>query len=410
MNERKILLLICDGLGDRPVPELHGRTPLQAARKPAIDRIASSAMHGLLYTIKPGFIPGSDTSHLSILGYDPTEFYTGRGPFEALGAGLHLSKGDIAFRCNFATVDAAGKIVDRRAGRIREPETAELASLVTGMQIDGVNVTFRESTEHRCVLVLSGKGLGANVSDTDPGETGSAVLRSEPLDRDSARTAEILNKFTLQASRIFSASEVNRRRMEKNLPPANTVLARSGGMYPELQPFSLKHGMSFGAVAAEGLIKGICLALGAEVVTPPGATAGMDTDLRAKGRAALKMLETNDFVFIHVKPTDVAGHDGNAAGKVSIIERVDGMLNDMLTEIGGDVVFAMTADHSTPVSEKEHTCDPVPLMIYSKGLRSDGISSYDEISAAGGSLNGLRGLDMMPLLKGYAQRNKKYGA
>ncbi len=410
MSERKILLLICDGLGDRPVEELHGRTPLQAARKPATDRIASSAMHGLLYTIKPGFIPGSDTSHLSILGYDPAEFYTGRGPFEALGAGLHLSRGDIAFRCNFATVDSGGKIVDRRAGRIREPETAELASLVSNMRIDDVSVTFKESTEHRCVLVLSGKDLGANVSDTDPGETGSPVLQSRPLDRHSARTAEVLNKFTFQASKILAGSEVNRKRIQRNLPPANTILARSGGMYPELQPFSVKHGMSFGAIAAEGLIKGICLALGADVVTPAGATAGMDTNLGSKGKAVLKMLATNDFVFIHVKPTDIAGHDGNAAGKVSIIERVDAMLNDIFAELDENVVFAMTADHSTPVSAKEHTCDPVPLMIYSKGLRSDGISSFDEISAARGSLNGLRGLDIMPLLKGYAQRNKKYGA
>ncbi len=410
MMKRKILLIVCDGLGDRPTPDLGGKTPLQAALKPNIDMVAGKAMHGLIYTISPGVVPGSDTSHLSLLGYDPRDFYTGRGPFEALGAGMKLKPGEVAFRCNFATVDGKGVITDRRAGRIREPETAELASLVSDMHINGAHVRFKESTEHRCVLVIGGKGLGPKVSDTDPGSTGMPLQLSKGKDAASAKTAKILNEFTRIAGKAFSDSAINRDRIKQGLPPANAVVARSGGTFPSIEPFREKHGLKFGAVAAEGLIIGLCKALGGEVVTPPGATAGMDTNLRAKGKAALAMLREKDFVLVHVKPTDIAGHDGNARGKVDILQRTDAMLGDIISKAGDDVVLAITGDHSTPVSAKEHTCDPVPLMVFASGLRPDGIPAFDEISASTGSLNWLKGPELMPLLKGYAGWNEKYGA
>jgi len=406
--KRKILLLICDGLGDRPVPEFGGRTPLQEARKPAIDRMASRALHGLIYTISPGIVPGSDTSHLSLLGYNPGEVYTGRGPFEAKGAGMELRPGDIAFRCNFATVQN-GIVTDRRAGRIREPDTGKLAGLISKMDIGDCSVEFRESTEHRAVLVLHGSGLGDRVSDTDPGETGKAILKATGADGRSQKTADVLNAFTEKALKVLGASDINRERAAKGLAPANAVLARGCGASPNVESFEKHHGLSFGAIAAEGLIKGICSYMGGKVVTPPGATAGMDTDLRAKGRAVREMLEEKDFVFVHVKPTDVAGHDGNFRGKVDIIEKVDSMIED-LNDIMGEVIFAMTADHSTPVTAREHTCDPVPLMINMEGGRSDGIGTFNEIDAARGSLTGLTGRDLMPLLKGYADRTEKYGA
>lgn len=406
---KKILLLICDGLGDRPVPSFSGKTPLQSAATPNMDTLAERSMQGLLYTIAPGVTPGSDTSHLSLLGYDPAGIYTGRGPFEAAGVGMKMKPGDIAFRCNFATVDGKGVVLDRRAGRIGEPETGELASLLPVTEIDGSTVSFKESTEHRCVVVISGKGLGARVTDTDPGETGRPVQKATGLDEASSKTAEVLNKFTQRVMDVFSKSDVNGKRSKTGLPPANAILARGGGVYPSIDSFESKHHMSFGAVAAEGLIVGICRVLGGEVVTPPGATANMNTDLLSKGRAALDLLKKKDFVLVHVKATDIAGHDGNAQGKVDMIAKVDRMIGEIFSS-SGDFVFAMTGDHSTPVTAKEHTCDPVPLMIHSNGLRSDGLHSFDEIAAGKGSLNSLRGLDLMPLLMGYADRNEKYGA
>lgn len=407
---KKILLVICDGLGDRPVPELGGLTPLQAARKKNLDTIAPKAMQGLLYTIAPGVVPGSDTSHLSLLGYDPKGIYTGRGPFEAAGVGINMKEGDVAFRCNFATISRDRTVVDRRAGRVGEPDTGRLTSLLPAAKIDGTTVTFKESTEHRCVVVISGDGLGSSVTDTDPGAEGLKMLPAQGLDGSSAKTAAILNEFTGMIIDKFSDCAVNRDREARGLKPANTILARGGGVYPRVEPFDKKHNMSFGAVAAEGLILGICRVLGGEAVTPPGATANMKTDLMAKGRAAVDLLAKKDFVLIHVKPTDVAGHDGNASGKVDIIERTDSMIGEIFSSFKGELVFAMTGDHSTPVTAKEHTCDPVPLLIYSKSLRHDGLDSFDENSAARGSLASLRGLDLMTLLKGYADRNEKYGA
>lgn len=407
---RKILLLICDGLGDRPVPSYSGKTPLQAAVKPNLDSLAKKSMQGLLYTIAPGITPGSDTSHLSLLGYNPVGIYTGRGPFEAAGVGMKMKAGDIAFRCNFATVDSKGIVTDRRAGRIGEPDTGKLASLLPVTELNGTTVSFKESTEHRCVVVISGKGLGARVTDTDPGETGHPVLKATGADGASSKTADVLNDFTRIATDAFSKSDVNARRSRDGLPQANTILARGGGMFPSVDSFEKKHHMSFGAVAAEGLIVGICRVLGGEVVTPPGATANMNTDLLSKGRAAMDMLERKEFVLIHVKATDIAGHDGNPDGKVKMIEKVDKMIGEIFSSTKGDLVFAMTGDHSTPVTAKEHTCDPVPLLIHSPGLRSDGLASFDEISAGRGSLTSLRGLDLLPLLMGYADRNEKYGA
>ncbi|MEM3851483.1 MAG: 2,3-bisphosphoglycerate-independent phosphoglycerate mutase [Methanomassiliicoccales archaeon] len=407
---RKILFIICDGLGDRPSAELNGLTPLQAAKKPNIDRIAANAMQGVIYTISPGTVPGSDTSHLTLLGYNPEKVYTGRGPLEAVGAGVEMKAGDVAFRCNFATVDERGVVKDRRAGRIKEPETAELASLLQGIEIGEHRLTFKESTEHRCVLVIHGSGLGANVTDTDPGVEGKAILQAEGKDTSSQQTAEILNKFMSMVRTRFENADVNKKRVAKGLPPANAVLARGAGVFPEIEQFKEKTGMRMAAIAAEGLIVGICKVLGAKVYSPPGYTAGMDSNLENVASTAEKLLRENDMVFIHVKPTDVAGHDGNPIGKKEVIEKVDRMIGDMSNFIENDIVLAMTGDHSTPASAKEHTCDPVPLLIYGHGFRSDGIASFDEISSAKGSLSGLEGRSLLPLLMGYADRSPKYGA
>jgi 2,3-bisphosphoglycerate-independent phosphoglycerate mutase len=405
---KKIILVICDGLGDRPSANLNGKTPLQAARKPNIDRLASASMLGLIYTISPGVTPGSDTSHLSLLGYDPKRYYTGRGPLEAIGAGLKLREGDIAFRCNFATVDHDGIVIDRRAGRIKEPDTGKLASIISEMRIDGHTVFFKESTEHRCVLVVRGEGLGANVTDTDPGVEGKGILKASGRDAASQRTAEIVNTFTDMAMKKLAEADLNRERERKGLKPANAILARGAGEYPKIEPFFEKRGMRMGGIVAEGLIVGICRVLGAEVSVPAGFTAGMDMDVSGVAKEAERMLSSVDFLLIHIKPTDVAGHDGNAKGKMEVLERIDDMIG-RIAEIEG-TVLALTGDHSTPVSAREHTCDPVPLLIHSRGLRSDGISSFDEISCSRGSLSGLRGLDITPLLMGYADRNEKYGA
>ena len=211
MEYRRILLIIFDGLGDRPITELGHKTPLEGALKPNLDWFAANGMNGLLDPIAPGVTAGSDTSHLALFGYDPREVYTGRGPIEAAGVGLALQKGDVAFRCNFASVDDHLVLTDRRAGRIKEG-TAQLAKSLDGMKLGRVRVLFKEGTEHRAVLVLRGKGLSAEVSDTDPHEEGQRILDATATDGKGKNTAKALNAFTRKAYETLKDHPVNRER------------------------------------------------------------------------------------------------------------------------------------------------------------------------------------------------------
>jgi len=413
MRQYKILLIIADGLGDRPTRELNGRTPLEAADKPNLRELIRSSVGGLMDPIAPGVRAGSDTSHLAIFGLDPFKYYRGRGAFEAIGAGAVLEPGDVAFRGNFATVKEDFTVIDRRAGRkIEEADdlVRELNEKVG--EIDGVKVMFYHGTEHRVAVVLRGQGLSDKVSDTDPHEVNKRVLESRPLDgtKEAERTAEVLNKLTRRVYEVLSQSELNKLRVSKGLPPANVILLRGASIFEGLPKFKDYTGLNAGAVSATALIKGICKQLGMDVITPPGATGGVDSDLNAKADAAAKMLEEKDFVFVHVKGTDAASHDGNARAKVDVIERIDRMIGRILDRVGSELVIAFTGDHTTPVEVKEHTSDPVPFMLYLPFQANfDGLSDFNEREVKKGSLR-IRGLDVTNLLLGYSNRAEKYGA
>ncbi len=408
MAPKKILLIVCDGLSDRPVKEFDRKTPLQAARKPAMDALARHGISGTMDVIGHGVIPGSDTAHLALFGYDPYKVYTGRGPIEAAGAGVDIGRDDVAFRCNFATVDGSFKVLDRRAGRIKSG-TAELAKAVTGMTIEGVSIVFKEGSEHRGVLVLKGKGLDHRVTDVDPHHE-AMILVSRPMVPGAEKTARVVNEFVKRATEILSSHPVNQRRVADGLPPANAILPRGAGSLKELEPMGERYGMKCAAVAGVTLVKGICRMVGMTVPDVPGATGGLDTDYKAKGDAALRLLETHDFVFVNVKAGDVAGHDGDFRTKVRVVESIDLMLGLMLKDIHEDVVVALTCDHSTPISVKEHSADPVPLTISGGGTRVDGVKDFDEVSVASGALGRIRGTDLMPILLGVADRARKFGA
>ncbi|MGC9106222.1 MAG: 2,3-bisphosphoglycerate-independent phosphoglycerate mutase [Thermoprotei archaeon] len=413
MKQYKILFVVADGLGDRPVSQLNGKTPLEAADKPNIRELVRSSIVGLMDPIAPGIRAGSDTSHLAMFGLDPFEYYRGRGAFEAIGAGALLEPGDVAFRGNFATVDENMVVKDRRAGRkIEEADdlVRELNEKVG--EIDGVKPLFFHGTEHRVAVVLRGLNLSDKVSDTDPHEVGKRVLESKPLDqsKEAERTARILNELTRRIYEVLSKSEYNKARISKGLPPANIILLRGAAIFQGLPKFKEYTGLNAAAVSATALIKGICRQLGMEVVTPPGATGGVDSDLNAKADAAIKLLREYDYVFLHVKGTDAASHDGNAKAKVDVIERIDRMIGRILDGFGREVVIAFTGDHSTPVEVKEHTSDPVPFMLYLPfPANFDGVSDFNEREARKGSLR-IRGLDVTNLLLGYSNRAEKYGA
>ncbi len=409
MDRRRILLIIFDGLGDRPVKELGSKTPLEAAPKANLDWFANNGMNGLLDPIGPGIRPGSDTSHLALFGYDPLEVYTGRGPFEAAGVGIELQRGDVAFRCNFASVDENRVLTDRRAGRIKDG-TDKLAESLDGMKLGRVKVLFRAGTEHRAVLVLRGKGLSPKVTDTDPHEEGQKIPESKPLEPKAKATAKALNAFTRRAYDILSEHPVNKARVAKGEAPANMVVARGAGIAPDLPPISEKLGVKAAGIAGVALIKGMFRAVGMDVLEVKGATGGLDTDMVAKAEAALKALETYDLVVVNVKAADLCGHDGRSADKIKVIERIDQMMGHFKANLPPDVIFAFTADHSTPVAVMDHSGDPVPVTIYGDGIRVDEVPHFDERSAAHGSLGRIRGRDLMPILLNQANRTEKFGA
>lgn len=409
MDRRKILLIIFDGLGDRPITELGHKTPLEAAPKPNLDWFAANGMNGLLDPIGPGVRAGSDTSHLALFGYDPVEVYTGRGPFEAAGVGLELQKGDVAFRCNFASVDENLVLTDRRAGRIKEG-TDQLAKALDGMKLGRIRVLFKEGTEHRAVLVFRGKGLSAAVSDTDPHEEGQRILTSKPTNGKGKSTAKALNAFTRKAYEILKDHPVNQARVEKGLPPANMVVCRGGGIAPDIEPVTKRYELKAAGIAGVALIKGMYRSTGMDVIEVKGATGGLDTDMVAKAEAALMALTTYDLVVVNVKAPDLCGHDGKPSEKIKVIERADAMMGHLKAHLPQDVVVAITADHSTPCILKDHSGDPVPVTVFGDGVRVDEVPHFDERSVARGSLGRMRGQDLMPILLNQANRQEKFGA
>lgn len=405
----KILLIVCDGLGDRPIKELNYGTPLAVARKPNLEKLSLIGIKGIMDAIAPGVRPGSAPAHLAIFGYDPEKYYTGRGIFEALGLGLELKEGDIVFRFNFATVDDRMVIVDRRAGRIGE-HTAELAKALNEISIPGVELIFKEAVEHRGVIIMRGEGLSWKVSDTDPGKTGLKVKKCEPLDSspEAFKTANLVDKIVEESYRVLKDHWVNRDRIKRGLPPANVVLPRGASILTKVKDFKERYKLKAACVAGGTLYKGVAKFVGMEVLNVPGATGTYETNYKAKVDASMKALKNNDFVFLHFKQTDLAGEDGDYKRKIEVIQRIDEVLEPLTTL--DDTLIVVTADHSTPCSIKTHSADPVPIMICGEEVRRDGIEGFDEFKAARGGLNRIRGLDLMPILLDIVNLAEKYGA
>ncbi len=403
----RILMFILDGVGDRSVKELDGKTPLEVADTPNLDRLASDGQNGIMDTISPGVRPGSDTGHLSLLGYDPYEVYRGRGPFEAAGIGMELNSEDVAFRCNFATVEE-GKIVDRRAGRIKE-DTDELAKAVREIDLE-VDFEFEKAVEHRCVLVLKGGGLGGDVSDVDPHAPNAEFHESVPLvdSEENKRTSRILNTFTKKTTEVLSDHPVNERREKEGKPPANIILPRGGGKVPKLEDMDSKHDLKAGAISGIPLVRGVCALAGMDIIDVEEATGGLDTDTDAIIEATIDGLNEYEFMLVNIKGCDLSGHDGLTEQKIEFIEKIDSSL-DKLTRLE-DTYVAITGDHSTPVTIKEHSGDPLPLTIWGDEVRTDHIEKYDERSCSRGGLNRVSGGDLLNMLKDLADRTEKFGA
>ncbi|MBR1368531.1 phosphoglycerate mutase [Methanocalculus chunghsingensis] len=411
MTAQKILLVILDGIADRPCDALDGRTPLQAAATPVLDRLASEGICGIMDTIAPGIRPGSDTAHLSLLGYPPERYYTGRGPLEAEGCGIRMEPGMIGFRANFATIDENGAISDRRAGRI--PSTTPLCEAIrdgVDLRTFGVEIFFEPGAGHRAALALRGDGLGANVTSNDPKHEGFPPLQIRPMTEAGSdqHTADVANEFLRQSQEILLDHPLNRERKLSGLAPANAVLIRGAGLMGRFEPFSEKWKMTGSVISAAALISGIGSAVGLEHIDIPGITGSADSDLGAKISRAESELERKDFVLMNIKGADEFGHDGMAEGKRDFIEVIDGALTPLLART--DIMIAICSDHTTPCSVKDHSGDPVPLLIRGPDVRVDSVTAFDEISVASGGLLRVRGGDLMPILVDLINRSQKYGA
>jgi 2,3-bisphosphoglycerate-independent phosphoglycerate mutase len=406
--------MIIDGMADRPVKDLGYKTPLEAASTPNMNKLAEIGINGIMDPISPGIRAGSDTSHISILGYNPYEVYTGRGPFEAAGIGLDVIAGDIAFRCNFSTQDENGIIIDRRAGRIREG-TEEIAESVNSLKLEGfedVEIIFKESTGHRAVLVLRGSGLSDKVSDADPKHDGKPPKKVVPLDDspEAAKTAKILNKFVEKSYDVLKDHPVNIGRIKEGKNPANVILPRGVGAVPHILPFEEKYGVKAACIAETGLIQGIGKLTGMDLIEVEGATGGIDTNLKNITRSIIDIANNDnyEFILINIDGADEAGHDGLTEEKVKFIEKVDAVIGEVMKL--DDLYFILTADHSTPVSVMDHTGDPVPIIIKGPEVRVDDVNSFSERAAAKGGLCRIRGSDVMNMLMDFMNKSDKFGA
>ena len=411
MTARKILFLVLDGISDRPCAELAGKTPLQAAKKPNLDAFAKEGICGIMDTIAPGVRPGSDTAHLALLGYDPHTCYTGRGPLECEGTGIKMEPGMIGFRCNYATLSKEGNVTDRRAGRIHDTATLS-AAIQDGVDLSefGVEFTFRSGAGHRAALALKGKYLGHGVSSNDPKREGVPPLAIKALEqtKKDKKTAAVCNEFVRQATLILADHPVNKEREMRGLGPANVVLMRGAGEMGDFEPFSKRYGISGSVICAANLIAGIGAAVGLRRVHVDGITGSQDSNLAGKIAAAQEELRGQDFVLVNIKGADESGHDGLARQKTAFIEKIDAAIAPLHTI--RDTIIVICADHSTPCTVKDHSADPVPVVIWGDGVRTDNIPRFDEISCAQGGLNRIPGLSLLPITLDLINRSRKYGA
>ncbi len=385
----KIVMMVADGLGGLPV-EPGGPTELEAARTPNLDRMAQRGVQGCSIPIKPGITPGSGPGHLGLFGYDPLQYIIGRGVLEASGIGFVLGPDDVAIRCNFCTVDAEGKITDRRAGRIPTEESSPLTEKLRQVNIPGVEIFVEPVKEHRFVVVFRAAGLGGNVADTDPQRTGVPPLDPVAADQPSRKTAEIAKQFVAQARKLLA-----------DQPKANGLTMRGFARKPDLPSYEELFGLKAAAIAVYPMYKGLASLVGMEIV-------GKAASLEGEIDVLEEVYDRYDFFFVHFKYTDSRGEDGDFDAKVKMIEEFDTVLPRV--EALEPSVLIVTGDHSTPARMASHSWHPVPTLLVADLCRPDACRSFGETAALGGGLGHFEAIHLMPLALAHAGRLGKFGA
>ncbi|MCK4490856.1 MAG: 2,3-bisphosphoglycerate-independent phosphoglycerate mutase [Anaerolineales bacterium] len=390
-NGSKIILLLLDGLGGIALTP-DGKSALEYAKTPNLDRLAEEGTLGQTIPIRYGITPGSGPAHLALFGYEPLEFVIGRGALSAAGINLPVKAGDIAARGNLCTFDENRNVIDRRAGRISQPEAAPVIELLNQVQIPEVEVEVRQVKEYRFVVVMRGEGLNPSLNDTDPQEVGVPPLKLEAQDPDSKKSAELMNKWIEKAYQALA-----------DQPVANGFLLRGFATDPGLPSYEDAYELEAVCIAEYPMYKGVSRLVGMDVIE------GIDSGVLGEFNAAKEHWNKHDFFFIHIKKTDSYGEDGNLEAKAKIIEEVDQAL-PVLLDLNPDVLI-ITGDHSTPSVLKSHSWHPVPFLLWApKTHRTDFETAFTERNCARGGLGTFPAVETMSLALAHAGRLQKFGA
>lgn len=423
----KLIYVVIDGLGDLPIKELGDETPLGAAETPNMDFLARKGKTGLMYTVGKGIAPESDVGVISILGYDPFKYSTGRGVLEAVGADVPMRNGDLALRCNFATLGENNRIIDRRAGRdLTNDEGTELSAAINEkVKLESYPTDFelKATVGYRAVLVFRSrvKALSSSITNTDPAykrlsklgvveKDAKMVLKeSEPLDKtDEAKlSAALVNEFTAKSHRVLERHKVNTQRVAQGKLRANVLLSRDAGhLLPEFFNINERYNARFACLADMPVERGIAKLAGMNLVDLPLPSSDLKSDCLLRIKKLFEVVPTFDCFYIHIKGTDEPGHDGNFRLKQQLIGIIDRyFVGELLQKVDlSDYVICVTSDHSTPCLLKAHSDDPVPVLISGDKIRNDGIKKFSEKECKKGSLGVLmQGTELMPKLMTFVK-------
>jgi 2,3-bisphosphoglycerate-independent phosphoglycerate mutase len=421
----KLIYVVIDGMGDLPIKELGNETPLGTADTPNLDQLARNGKTGLMYTVDKGIAPESDVGVISILGYDPFKYATGRGILEAVGAGINIKNGDLALRCNFATLGEDDKIVDRRAGRdLTNEEGTRLSKTVNDkVKLNSYPAGFelKDTIGYRAVLVIRSRAepLSSKITNTDPAyirlnelgvvekEVKMVLKKCEPIDRSSSAkvSAALVNEFTQKSRGVLDEHEVNKNRAAKGKLKANAIITRDAGhLLPELFNIDQKYHVRFTCLADMPVERGIAKLAGMNLVDLPPPSGDLKSDCLLRISKLFQVIPSSDCFYVHIKGPDEPGHDGDFRLKQRLITIIDKyFFGELLRKINlKDYLICVTADHSTPCILKAHSDDPVPVLISGDKIQGDDVSGFSEKECKKGSLGVLKqGTQLMPKLMNF---------
>ena len=391
----KHIIILGDGMADHPLPQLGGRTLLQAAHTPWMDLLARQGRNGRLVTVAPGFHPGSEVANMSVLGYDLPTVYEGRGPLEAASIGVDLAPGDMAMRCNLVCLEG-DLLKNHSAGHIT---TEEADTLIRFLQerLGDERVHFYTGVQYRHLLVIRGgdKRLDCTPPHDVPLQPWRPLLPKAECP-EAQQTADLLDTLILRSQDLLRDHPLNKQRIAQGKDPANSIWPWSPGYRPQMEPFSARFPQvrSGAVITAVDLIRGIGRYAGLRRIDVPGATGLYDTNYEGKVHAALDALRTDDFVYLHIEASDEAGHEGDIALKRQTIEdldrRVVGPVYEAVKDWPEPVAIAVLPDHPTPCEVRTHTAEPVPFLVWHPGIEPDAVQTFDEVAACEGSYGLLR--------------------